>query len=47
MIKKYSNITELNELFYAGANQVSKKYDIPLKNPNRNIKPELEIWPEG
>ena len=32
------NITELNELIYAGGKQVCDKIGIPQKNENRNLK---------
>ena len=38
------NITKLNELIDAGAKLVYDKSDVPLKNTNRNSKPEWEIW---
>ena len=34
-----NNITELNELIYAGVNLVSTKIDVSQKNTNRNSKP--------
>ena len=33
------NITELNELIYAGATLVSDKIFIPLRSSNTNTKP--------
>ena len=33
------NITELNELIYAGAKRVCDKNGVPLRNPTRNTKP--------
>ena len=38
-----SNITEINELFYAGAKLVRDKIGVPLENPNKNTKPRWEI----
>ena len=37
------NITELNELNYAGANLASDKIGVPKRNSNRNSKPGEEI----
>ena len=41
------NISELNELIYAGAKLVFNKISVPLRNPNRNTKPGWEIRQEG
>ena len=41
-----NNITELNELIYAGAIVVCEKIGVPLKNTNRKSKPEWEFWLE-
>ena len=41
-----NNITESNELIYAGTKLVSAKISVPLKNTNRNSKPGWEIRPE-
>ena len=37
------NISELNELIYAGAKLVWDKICVPLSNPNRNTKSGREI----
>ena len=37
------NITDLNELIYAGAKLVCDEIGIPLRNTNRNTKPGCEI----
>ena len=37
------NITELNELIYAGEKLVSDKIGVPLRNTNRNTKPGWEM----
>ena len=37
------NITELNELIYAGAKLVSEKIGVPLKNTNKKSKPGWDI----
>ena len=37
------NITELDELIYAGMKLVFDKFDVPLKNKNTNSKPGCEI----
>ena len=37
------DISELKELIYAETKLVSDKIDVPLRNPNRNTKPEWEI----
>ena len=41
------NITELNELIDAGAQVVLNKISVPQGNPNRNTKPNREIWQES
>ena len=41
------NITELNELIYAGEKLVSDKIGIPQKKPNRNTKVGWEMKLEG
>ena len=33
------NITEVNELIYAGVKLVSEKIGVPHRNSNRNTKP--------
>ena len=38
-----NNITELNELIYAGAKSVCEKIGIPLKNTKKQSKPGWEI----
>ena len=38
-----TNIMELNELIYAGVKLICVKIGTPLKNMNRNSKPEFEI----
>ena len=40
------NLTELNELIYAGAKLVCDKIGISLRNQKRNIKSGWEIRPE-
>ena len=42
-----SNITELNELIYAGAMFICDKISVPFRNPMRNTKPGWEIRFEG
>ena len=37
------NITELNELIYAGAKLVCEKIGVPLKSTNKKSKPGWEI----
>ena len=37
------NLTELNELIYAGAKLVSDKIGIPQRNPERNSKSGWEM----
>ena len=37
------NITELNELIYAGAKLVCNEVSVPRRNQNRNTKPGWEI----
>ena len=37
------NISELNELIYAGAKLVGEKIGIPLKSTNKKSKPGWEI----
>ena len=39
-----SNITELNELNYAGAKLSCDKTGVSPRNPNRNIKKCMENW---
>ena len=41
-----NDITELNELIYAGAKLVSEKIGSPLKSTKKKSKPEWEIWLE-
>ena len=41
-----NNITELNELIYAGAKLVCEKIGIPLKNTKEKSKPGGEFWLE-
>ena len=38
-----NNITEINELIYAGTKSYRDKIDIPVKNTNRNLKTRWEI----
>ena len=40
------NITELNELIYAGAKLVCEKIGIPSKSTKKQAKPGWEIWRE-
>ena len=42
-----NNITELNELIYAGAKLACDKTGVFQSNPNQNRKPEWEIRLEG
>ena len=37
------NVNELNELIHAETKQACYKIGLPLRNPNRNTKPALEI----
>ena len=41
------NITAMNELIYAGSKLVSNENGIPLRNPNRIIKPGWEMRQKG
>ena len=41
-----NNLTELNELIYAGAKLVNNKISVPLKNTKRNSKYVWKIWLE-
>ena len=47
MPKTLKDITELNELIYAGAKLSSDKIGVPPKEPEQKYKTRWEIWVEG